>query len=172
MKRISITDGNAVSVKSKFFSSGVGTQPQKKIFSVELSKNISRNCHSVPLPTITASQLIWDRSFKAPADSKSDVIIAADCLFCAPMHQDLLHTIAELMHENSVCILVAPKRKGTLDAFVKLASETARLDCAVSETITTEVDKTLEGLAKSPFFKLDEHKPYLIRIILRKNNDK
>ena len=86
------------------------------------------------------------------------MIIAADCLFCMHMHSDLITTIEELMHEKSVCIIIAPKRKGSLDAFIKLVKEIPSL------SIKAEKENINDKLSKSPFFKEDEHQPYLVII--------
>ena len=98
------------------------------------------------------------------ADRRYDVIIAADCLFCAHMHLDLLHTMKELMHEKSVCYIIAPKRKGTLEDFRKAIEEVGGFKHEMKTKITEEVDNMVEAVHKSPFFKEDEHVPYLLTI--------
>ncbi len=127
---------------------------------VELKKNVERNC---PHGEVEAGLLVWDKGFVAK--EKFDVVLVADCLFCAHLHSELLHTILELMHAGSKCLVLAPKRKGTLDKFLALLEQRkGELTYSVTQSVTEEFDKKLEAVKKSPFFKPDEHQPYLITI--------
>jgi len=92
------------------------------------------------------------------------VILVADCLYCIPSHNALIQTFTELMHEESICIMIAPKRGYSLDTFIEQLRTIPNLTFTISESITEHIDKQMEMLKKMKSYKESEHKPYLISI--------
>ena len=71
-----------------------------------------------------------------------------------------------MMHEKSMCIIIAPKRGVTMDQFLGKVTETKAFKYEISESITEEVDKLIEGIKTHKLYREIEHKPYLIKMWL------
>ncbi len=156
MGKLIVTDGNQESL-----SSIILIVPH---ISLELALNVSHNFLSGT--DVSAELLLWDTTFSSPG-RKFDVILVADCLYCIPYHAQLLHTVVELMHESSVCIMTAPKRGYSLEKFIERLNGEPGLKYSVNEKITDKVDARVKQLQGMKSFSESEHKPYLI-VIRRK----
>ena len=122
-----------------------------------MNKNIKLNFKE---GEIESKLVVWNKDYITA--EKVDYIIMAECLYYEKWHDDLLGTIKALMHDKSVCLIIAPKRGNSMQLFI----EKAKTDfvCEVNESITPEVDKKIEDMSKDPLFNPNEHKPYLIKL--------
>ena len=149
-----VTDGNDISTKSMF-------NPGERKYIVELCKNVKRNFGE---SGVEVKMLIWDKEFKAA--EKFDYILIADCLYYVIYHDALIHTITELMHPKSTCIIIAPKRGVTMDQFMEKIALCKAFKCSVTEHITEEVDAQIAAMATNKLYRSIEHKPYMITLTL------
>lgn len=104
--------------------------------------------------------MIWDEAYKS--DCKYDMILIADCLFFKDYHHALIHVLKELMHDKSVCLILAPQRGGTLKLFLERASGVFThkfLDLNDEKFI-----KMGEQMKKHPTYNPDSHEQFLIQL--------
>jgi calmodulin-lysine N-methyltransferase len=75
---------------------------------------------------LSSIQLHWDKIDAEIIPSSSyDVIIASDCLFFRDFHRALLQLLRHALkcNDNSMVVLLQPRRSGTMDEFIALAVE-------------------------------------------------
>ena len=97
-----------------------------------------------------------------------DLVIAADCLFFADVHTELINTISDLLREDGRAILLAPHRGNTLETFCEHAK--LLFTITVSDNYDQLVwDKHISTLHIFPnSYKSNIHYPILITLV--KNN--
>lgn len=109
-KRVTLTDGNKISVENV---------------------QASFYCNEFACPVI-CDVLKWDQfkekwdHFKEKwdhSDETFDVILCADCLFFDEARKDLVEALWSLLSGTGVGLIMAPKRGNTLDCFIKQCEE-------------------------------------------------
>lgn len=71
---------------------------------------------------VTSQCLIWDEQANlSDLESKFDFIISADSLFFTQCHSGLLHVMDTLLKDSGSAILMAPRRRNTLELFCSKA---------------------------------------------------
>ncbi len=108
--------------------------------------------------------LIWETGFKSA--EKFDRILIADCLYYVKYHEALIHVMKEIMHKDSICVIVAAKRGVTMDQFMERLAATKAFGVEVSEHICEEVDQKIAEIKTQKLYRETEHKPYLVKIRL------
>ena len=120
--------------------------------------------------TIVRSQcLIWDEQANlSDLESKFDFIISADSLFFTQCHSGLLHVMDTLLKDSGLAILMAPRRKNTLELFCSKAC--SRFSVVMYENYDSLM-WSRHQLAKDndPLYNEDIHYPVLM--ILSKNKE-
>jgi len=76
---------------------------------------------------IEVKELVWG---DAKLIHKYELILAADCLFFEHYHSALLDTLKQAMDQDSVAVLLNPKRGPSMDRFLTLATHEG-LKCTV-----------------------------------------
>lgn len=83
---------------------------------------LQQNKSSFGSTVVLSEKLLWDiNSDLSHLESQFDFIISADCLFFTQSHYGLLHTMAVLLKDNGCAVIMAPKRKDTLETFCSKA---------------------------------------------------
>lgn len=146
-----ITDGNPQSVENLHACVGI---------------NIA---HGIILGRTTQELLRWDRSTQFPSSRQFqfDLIFASDCLFFEEFHQDLAHTIKQLLKPASgVCYLLQPSRNGSMERFCNVATKEFDLDvdtCRDFDPAITEKHDAYVATRQADYVP-DVHLPILVRI--------
>lgn len=120
-----LTDGNAQVVKT---------------LETALQYNKSALAGGLAASEVATRTLVWDRnltSLEVPRAGTFDYVVAADCLFFKDFHIDLVHTIKTLLSQSGTCLLFAPLRGTTLEAFCALAQ--AEFDVSREERYDIDV---------------------------------
>ena len=89
--------------------------------------------------------------------------MASDVTFFTQYHKDLLHVLAALLAEDGAAIFFAPRRRGTLDAFLARARATA-FTVVVEEEFDAEVSAARKRVCEDTAFEPDLHAPLLVTL--------
>jgi len=119
---ICITDGNETCVQrlldnlllNKKIPENFDIYFEDKLVSTStLSEKIAENTSQVKI-----QKLVWSMEYKSI--KKYDRVIVSDCLFFENFHQELKHTLTELMKddEESYCLILCPARNSTMKKFL------------------------------------------------------
>ncbi|VDK43597.1 unnamed protein product [Cylicostephanus goldi] len=132
--RVRITDGNEHSVAS-------------------LRDIAKRN----PLPNVEIELLRWGAG---PDEKKFDLILAADCVFFAEYHEDLVNTFDRYLTKTGLVYVCSPKRKGSLDRFLEYIEDDSRF----TYQFIPEFDYIMDDLCILKDEQRDAELPYLISL--------
>jgi len=90
---------------------------------------------------IEVNELVWG---DCKLNHKYELILAADCLFFEQYHKSLLGTLKQAMDQNSVAMLLNPKRGASMDRFLTLAVQTGFKSTVqlLNEVVNTEQYRT------------------------------
>ena len=148
-RAVHITDGNERSAQS-------------------LARSVAANAARCGDTATTADVLCWDRDAALPElAARFHTVLVADCLFFRDVHVDLVHTIATLLRPGGRCIMAAPRRSGSLEAFVEVAA--GRFHVSVQESWLSEVDEAHARLMARADggYDPDTHRPLFLQLTPR-----
>ncbi|KAL3657398.1 hypothetical protein V7S43_017717 [Phytophthora oleae] len=152
-ERIVVTDGNPLSVENLQLC--VQENKKQKVF--------ARGAD------ITAELLRWDRNATLREDLQHqfDLVFASDCLFFEEFHEDLAHTIKNLLrHGSGRCLLLQPSRNGSMERFCAVA-ERHGFTIRQSRDYDTEIARKHEEYQRTRHdYVPDVHFPVLLTLSL------
>lgn len=130
--------------------------------------------------TVEAKKLLWDRQCAIEEQYRCffDLVIAADCLFLKEYHEDLLHTLGQLLCPGGQALILAPRRNGTLETFVESAHQDVVTPWVVEieenydqhlwqrhcKLLDSGLQSTAQTESSQPEYHPDIHYPLLIRL--------
>lgn len=152
--RILITDGNPLAVDN---------------LKTTLEEN--RRQGTLPPATKVAAELVrWDRNAQLPAHWRGQfhLVFASDCLFFEEFHDDLVHTIRQLLAPRAgKCLLLQPSRSGSMERFCAKAAA-AGLQVDVSDAFDAEISRRDGEYQRTRGdYVPDVHCPRLVTVWLR-----
>ena len=111
---------------------------------------------------VSSKQLLWDvQSNLSDFESQFDFIISADCLFFTQSHSGLLHVMASLLNDNGSAIIMAPRRRDTLELFCSKA--TSQFNVVKVENYDSVIWSQHQAAKKeNPMYDEDIHYPILL----------
>lgn len=137
-KNVILTDGNKVSVEN---------------IQISLCGN------DFPCP-VECRILKWNQH---DVESQFDVILCADCLFFDDARADLVKVLWQLLSEDGVALVMAPKRGHTLDTFI-LQCENIGFSCEKIVNYNDTVWNKHVTLLHSTDYDENSHYPVLIQL--------
>merc|ERR1712173_468313 len=99
-----------------------------------------------------------------------DVIIMADCLFFAEVHEDLLHCTTALLAPGGVIYSVSPDRDSTRAKFMTLAKEGGAFE-SIEEVENFHPAVWARHLELSQAGKYSKHRELPVLVVFRKKGD-
>ncbi|KAJ0406193.1 hypothetical protein P43SY_000377 [Pythium insidiosum] len=149
-----ITDGNPGAVKN---------------LQICIDENVAQGVlPAARLEDLQAKLLRWDRAvrFDSHMYAQFDLVLASDCLFFEEFHVDLASTIQQLLRpETGRCLLLQPRRNGSMERFVAIARQQFALDVDVSSDFDAELQRQHETYsAQMAHYVADVHRPILLTI--------
>ncbi|CEG50309.1 Uncharacterized conserved protein [Plasmopara halstedii] len=155
-ERVVITDGNLLCVNNLQLC--VAENQRQNTFPARVNNT-----------KITAELLRWDRNATLRKDLQQqfDLVFASDCLFFEEFHEDLAHTIKNLLRRGSGrCLLLQPSRSGSLDRFCVIAKQYGFTTTQSKDFDPTIVEKHQEYQQTRPDYVPDVHFPVLLTLTL------
>eukprot|EP00047_Mylnosiga_fluctuans_P005867 m.243205 g.243205 ORF g.243205 m.243205 type:complete len:292 (-) comp14193_c0_seq1:174-1049(-) len=143
--RVHITDGNARSVAG-------------------LRACIDRNASLLAHVPITAAELAWGPGVPPYHGDRFDLILCADCLFFQATHGELAMLLDAMLAPQGVCLMMAPRRGGTLAAFCDRLRQSTDFGIDLVERYDDDVWHRHEQNIALPTYKPDLHYPVMLRI--------
>lgn len=123
---------------------------------------IERNQSSFGSTLVTTQPLVWNEQTNlSNLEYEFDFIISADCLFFTQCHSGLVHVMDTILNDSGFVIMMAPRRKNTLELFCSKACSKFRV------TVLENYDPLVwsrHQLAKKedPMYDEDIHYPVLL----------
>ena len=123
---------------------------------------IQRNQSSFGWTLVTSRSLVWNEQTNlSNLKYEFDFVISADCLFFTQYHSGLVHVMDTILKDSGFVIMMAPRRKNTLELFCRKAC---------SKFTVTQVENydplvwSRHQLAKKedPMYDEDIHYPVLL----------
>ncbi|GLD99507.1 hypothetical protein PINS_up008233 [Pythium insidiosum] len=117
---------------------------------------------------VQAKLLRWDRDvrFDDAMQSQFDLVVAGDCLFFEEFHVDLASTIHQLLRpETGRCLLMQPRRNGSMERFVAVARQQFALHVDVCSDFDAEIQRRHQSYSTHmPHYAPDVHLPILLTL--------
>lgn len=143
----------------------------RAVDNLKITLEENRRQGTLPKATEIVAELVrWDRNALLPERWRNQfhLVFASDCLFFEEFHDDLVHTIKQLLEPRTgKCLLLQPSRNGSMERFCAKA-QAAGLQVDVSDSFDAEISRRhLEYQQTRSDYVPDVHCPRLVIVSLQ-----
>lgn len=138
----------------------------KSVDNLKLTVEENRRQGALPATTKVSAELLrWDRIAQLPEQwrHRFHLVLASDCLFFEEFHEDLAHTIKQLLDPRSGrCLLLQPSRNGSMERFC-VKARALGLDLQICDDYDVEITRRhVEYQQTRADYVPDVHYPKLV----------